>query len=339
MGNIRDWLQLFRSHTSPLEMTITTAGAALAVGGIFDPKVLMFLIFGWLYHNAGYGHNSAEDFIQGYDRDDPNKAHHPLQRGAIDPRTARGVTVSMVVLGLVFGAVISRFDIWAMGVLLLMTSMGFAYNFFNKRTKLKFIPIAIAHALLFPFSYLGAGGTLPLTPLKDALDGAGGIAITVTLLIIVQILYQILIEGDLKDIEMSEASMLRSLGVRIENGELVSPIVPRAVSVSLKLTSCVLLFVIYYLSGGDFLGYGIIGLFSISLLFMDHALMGSKRYDHSASLRSMALMEVLSTFAMIAAVSPAAGGWGAAFIIMAFNILYFVLMNRFLWGTFIKPKV
>jgi len=339
MGNIRDWLQLFRSHTSPLEMSITIAGSALAVGGIFDVRVLMFLIFGWLYHNAGYGHNSAEDFIQGYDRDDPNKAHHPLQRGVIDPKTARGVTIAMVVLGLVFGAVISRFDPWAMGVLLLMTCMGFAYNFFNKSTKLKFIPIAIAHALLFPFSYLGAGGSLSLTPLKDALDGAGGIALVATLIIIIQILYQILIEGDLKDIEMSEASMLRSLGVRIERGMLVSPLVPRGISVSLKLTSCILLFVIYHLSGGDVLGYGIIGLFSLSLLFLDHALMGRRRYDHSASLRSMAMMEVLSTFAMVAAVSPAAGGWGAAFIIMAFNILYFVLMNRFLWGTFIRPKV
>jgi 4-hydroxybenzoate polyprenyltransferase len=339
MGNIRDWLQLFRSHTSPLEMSITTAGAALAVGGIFDVRVLMFLVFGWLYHNAGYGHNSAEDFIQGYDRDDPNKAHHPLQRGVIAPSTARSVTITMVVIGLIFGAVISRFDPWALAVLFIMTIMGFLYNLFNKRTRLKFVPIALAHALLFPFSFLGAGGGITLSGLDVAMEGTGGIALVTTLLIIVQILYQILIEGDLKDIEMSEASMLRSMGVKVINGRLVTPLAPRAISFALKLASCTLLFLIYHLSGGDPFGYAIIGLFSLSLLIMDQSLMGSKPYDHSASLRNMAVMEVISTFAIVAALAPKIGGWTSALLVMVLNILYFVLMNRFLWGTLIKPRV
>ena len=155
MGTPRDWLQLFRSHTSSLEMTITITGAALAVGTLWDVRVLLFLIFGWLYHNAGYGHNSAEDYLQGYDRDDPNKSHHPLQRGAIDPRTARYVCITLVVLSFIYGIFISDFNLTAMSLLAVITFMGALYNTAGKRMRGKFIPIAIAHSLLFPFAYFG----------------------------------------------------------------------------------------------------------------------------------------------------------------------------------------
>jgi uncharacterized membrane protein len=66
--------------------------------------------------------------------------------------------------------------------------------------------------------------------------------------------------------------------------------------------------------------------------------MGRREWDHGKCLQTMALMEVLSTFSLLIAIIPTIG-WIAAVVFMALNMGYFVVMNRFMWGTTIKPKV
>lgn len=340
MGGLKDWLQLFRSHTSPLEMTITILGSALAVGTIWDMKVLLFLLFGWLYHNAGYGHNSAEDYIQGYDQDDPHKVHHPLQRGALDPQKARYVCIMMVVTSFVFGIFISNFDLTAMVLLGIITFMGALYNVAGKRMAGKFIPIAVAHSLLFPFAYFGSGGSFTTITgypfFREVLVLA---AVLGTSYLVIQIIYQILIEGDLKDIDMEEASLLRSMGVGVQDGIFSSSSFARLFSYVTKSASIGILFWMLFLGKGSIALYALLFVFAITMLLLDEALMGDRVWDHSGTLRSMALMEVTSTFALAVALSPMIGGISSAILVMAFNLGYFVLMNRFLWGTFVKPRV
>ncbi len=340
MAGIRDWLQLFRSHTSSLEMTIAALGAALAVGTIWDLNVLLFLLFGWLYHNAGYGHNSVEDFIGGYDRGDPNKAHHPLQRGSIKPMTARYITLGMIAVSFVYGVVISGFNLWAIGVLLTLMVMGFVYNLFNKRMGCKFLPIALAHSLLFPFSFLGAGGTIPIGDLfPNPTLFLPAVVLLGTLYLLFQIAYQIMIEGDLKDIHMSEASLLKRLGVGVKGGRFHTSATARIVSFKIKLLSILVLFSIVHLLGGGVIEYAAVSLMSLLLLFYDRRLMGGRRWDHSACLRDMAIMEVVSTFSLAVVLVPAIGGCLSAIGLMAFNLAFFVIMNRLLWGTFLIPRV
>ncbi|MBN1538628.1 MAG: UbiA family prenyltransferase, partial [Candidatus Thermoplasmatota archaeon] len=241
MGNLRDWLQLFRSHTSPLEMSITITGAALAVGTIWDIKVLLFLIFGWLYHNAGYGHNSAEDFIQGYDIDDPHKSHHPLQRGAIDPQVARYACIVLIFISFVYGIFISEMNWTAMVILAVMTFMGALYNVAGKRMKGKFIPIAVAHSLLFPFAFFGSGGSITtLSGYPYFREALGLAAILGTGYLVLQIIYQIMIEGDLKDIEMNEASFLKTLGNALKDGVFRASALARGLSYLTKALSIAL---------------------------------------------------------------------------------------------------
>ncbi|MGA1792326.1 MAG: UbiA family prenyltransferase [Thermoplasmatota archaeon] len=340
MGNLRDWLQLFRSHTSPLEMTITITGSALAVGTIWDIKVLLFLIFGWLYHNAGYGHNSAEDYIQGYDQDDPNKVHHPLQRGVIDPRTARYVCIVLVFLSFLYGIFISEFNWTAMVLLAIITFMGAVYNAAGKRMKGKFIPIAIAHSLLLPFAFFGSGGNIETIPGYPYFAEVAGLAVILaTAYLVIQIIYQIMIEGDLKDIDMEEASFLKTLGASVENGLFTSSIFARAFSYVTKSLSLAVLFWLINAGGGGFIPYAVLSAFAVFMLVLDDKLMGDRKWDHSDTLRSMAVMEVLSTFALVMAAAPLIGGTLEALMVMAFNIGYFVVLNRFLWGTFLRPRV
>jgi 1,4-dihydroxy-2-naphthoate octaprenyltransferase len=340
MASIKDWLQLFRSHTSPLEMTITITGSALAVGTIWDVKVLLFLIFGWLYHNAGYGHNSVEDFIQGYDKDDPNKSHHPLQRGVLDPQTARYVCIVLVVFSFLYGIFISNFNWTSMVLLGLITFMGALYNVAGKRMKGKFIPIAVAHSLLFPFAYFGSGGSLStLSEYPYFKEAFILVAVLGTIYLVIQILYQIMIEGDLKDIDMEEASLLKAMGVGIRDKVFISSTFARSFSYVVKASSVGILFWVLYAGKGDPSLYALLFLFSFSMLMLDEQLMGERKWDHSNTLRSMALMEVTSTFALVIAVAPMIGGILPALLVMAFNLGYFVLMNRYLWGTLLKPRV
>ena len=339
MPTIRDWLQLFRSHTSPLEMTIAGAGAALASGSLWDPNVLLFVIFGWIYHNAGYGQNSVEDFIRGYDRNDPNKAHHPLQRGAISMKSGRLVTTIGVALVLLYGGIICGFDPLSAALLIILVSMGLVYNFFNKLMPAKFIPIAIAHSLIFPFSFFGAGGYSSLSSefpfVKEVTLAA---ALLSTLYLILQIAYQIMIEGDLKDIDMEEASFLKKLGAWVENGEFGSSATARSVSAGLKIVSAFTLIWIAYLQEAEIPTYMLLVGAGFLLLLLDQRLMGKRTWDHSKTLKDMAMMEVFSTFALVMAIIPTIG-WIPAMIFMSIQVAYFVLMNSFLWGTVIKPKV
>jgi 4-hydroxybenzoate polyprenyltransferase len=337
---MKDWLQLFRSHTSPLEMTITITGSALAVGTIFDIRVLLFLLFGWLYHNSGYGQNSVEDFIRGFDRDDPNKAHHPLQRGVIDPYIARNVCRFLIFMLLVYGIVISQLDPFSVLLLVTLIGMGIVYNLFNKGMTGKFIPIAIAHSLLFPFAFFGSGGELSISTSAPFIENpATGAAFLLWGYLLLQVIYQIMIEGDLKDIDMDEASLLKELGVNVRNGHLITSPTARATSFFLKIASIALVFLSLSLleaTPDNYLGFILFGLI---LLYLDQKLMGKGPWDHSRCVKTMSLMEVASTFYLAIAISPEIGGWIPAIIIMAFNMAYFILMNRFLWGTMIKPRV
>ena len=321
-------------------MIITITGSALAVGTIWDVKVLLFLIFGWLYHNAGYGHNSAEDFIQGYDKDDPHKSHHPLQRGALDPQTARYACIILVVLSFLFGIFISDFNLTAMVLLGIITFMGALYNVAGKRMKGKIIPIAIAHSLLFPFAYFGSGGSLTTISeypfFREAFVLA---AILGTVYLVIQIIYQIMIEGDLKDIDMDEASFLKTMGAGVEGDRFIPSSFTRVFSFIIKSSSIGVLFWILFLGKGTILLYILLFALAFLMLILDESLMGDRTWDHSDTVRSMAIMEVVSTFALILALAPMIGGIVSALIVMVLNFVYFVLMNRYLWGTFLKPRV
>jgi len=340
MGNLRDWLQLFRSHTSPLEMTITITGSAFAVGTIWDIKVLLFLIFGWLYHNAGYGHNSAEDYIQGYDREDPNKSHHPLQRGTIDPQKARYVCIVLVVATFLYGLFISGLDPAAMVLLAIITFSGALYNILGKRMKGKFIPIALAHSLLLPFAFFGSGGGVEMLRGYPYFEETVSLAVLLgSAYLLLQIVYQIMIEGDLKDMEMDEASFLRTLGAKLEDGFFRASPMARVFSLALKSLSIAGLSWLIFIGRGGIVPYALLCVFSATMLMLDDGLMRARKLDHSGTLRSMALMEVLSTFALVIAVAPFIGGTLNALLIMAFNMLYFVSLNRYLWGTGLIPRV
>ncbi len=342
---VRDWLQLFRSHTSPLEITICVLGAALAHGTVFHIDVLLLGLFGWLYHNIGYGQNSVEDYARGFDRKDPHKAHHPLQRGLIDVNGARKAVSVLMAATFGYALYLAYPSALAITVLVFAVLMGLVYNFWGKRMKGKFLPIALAHSMLFPFSYLAAGGHFSYRSLGLFNPDQGSVMVLFFVFFLIQIVYQILIEGDLKDMDMikeGEASLLDVLGVKLEGGRFTSPFRARFFSGLLKIINCtvaILIILSFYETHNPPLVPTIaLILFSIMVITLDGRLMAAREFDHSETLKDMALMEIATVFMAVAAIMPMIGGLGAALIIL-FDIVYFALMNRYLWGTTIKPKV
>jgi hypothetical protein len=148
-----------------------------------------------------------------------------------------------------------------------------------------------------------------------------------------------MIEGDLKDIDMDEASLLRNLGAGVEGGRFKASFTARIFSLAIKSISISLLFWIIFAARGDPLSYLLLMIFSVLMILQDDRMMMERPWDHSTTLRDMAFMEVLSTFSLLLAVATVIGGIWMALVVMAFNTGYFIIMNRFLWGTLMKPRV
>ncbi len=346
MASVRDWLQLFRTHTSPLEMSIVVLGAALGAGGFFKWEVLLWVLFGWLYHNAGYGHNSVEDFARGFDKHDLHKLHHPLQRGVISVRSARIVTYTMIGISFIYGMAITGFDITAVVLLVILTVCGFIYNIWGKNMVVKFMPIALAHSLLFPIAYFGSGGEIDWNlDLLRFWNGTTPVVVWGTLAFIFQIVYQILVEGDLKDLDQNEASLLRTMGVRIDHGGFFRTSVgARVMSMTIKAINVFLILKVAVEIDGSIGQLIVVGVMGAGLLFLDHRLMIPRCFDHPQTLKDMSFMEVGSVFAMIVAISPCfhsngLAQFGIAIGVMVAAMVYFVIFNRILWGTVLRPRV
>jgi len=340
MPALRDWLQLFRAHTAPLEVIIAGAGAALACGTVFDIKVLLFAIMGWLYHSFGYGMNSVEDYVQGFDRNDIHKKHHPHQRGAISVRTARAVVYTGLFLLFIYTLIISSFRPICILLTFIVLIGGVVYNLYGKRMNSKVIPIAFAHSLLFPLGFFGSEGSSILDEGIEEIieEDIALVVLLCTIFLLFQISYQIFISGDLKDIGLPEKQPLLNFGVRIKDGFFHISWGGTLFSLMLKTLNLLLLFPILYLCSSSPAAVLAVVVLSLLILVMERRLMEPRPWDHHTTTRDMAIMEVLTLFAMVFAITGRIGWWGA-FIFIGGGISYFVLLNKYLWGTLLRPAV
>jgi len=200
------YARLTRFQTVPLEMVPATVGAVVATGGPFNTQVLSWAVFGMLYHLVGYGQNSLEDWKRGWDTDDPNKQHHPLNAGRIPQRTAELFVYGLFAVLILYTTVIA--SNWVALVLLLTGPVlcGTLYNTVGKRTRWKFLFIAYSHTTVFALPYYSITGAVdPLLLLGS-------------LYVFASIVFQIAVSGEIKDITQDEANFLRELGARVEPG-------------------------------------------------------------------------------------------------------------------------
>jgi len=340
---VKPYLRLTRAHTAPLEAVPAAVGASLALGAFWRVEVALWAVAGILYHLSGYGMNSYTDWKSGYDKNDPNKQHHPLNSGSISPKRAKLTVLALFILS-AFYVVYLAFPSYAgMALIGLGVISGVVYNTHGKRMILKPIPISIAHTTMFliPFATLYQGERL-----MQAILGA--------LFVFLWVLYQIGISGDMKDIvDLDEYNTLRdifSVIVReksiefsktihyIDNIQGVKRLSSLLKSLQFILGGVILLSLINFLSPQSVvipLVYGVITLLSFQ---RQNDLLKPGQYNRHSRIRDMATVEMFSLIAFVLVFSPILG-LRATYLLVFISGLWVLLFNRIEWGTWLAPEV
>jgi len=324
---IRQWLILYRAHTVVLEAPMAMAGAALALGELADPRVAAWGLLGAVYHIAGYGMNSYVDWKKGYDKDDPNKQHHPLNTGSISPSTAKYNIYFLIAAFAIFALALSGFrpiGFLCLGVLL---AGGLAYNYFGKITVFKFIPISIAHTMVFVFPYM----------IYDGEISTGFIALTIAYF--THHVFQIAISGEIKDIKQDEANFLKTMGAdvvtQLNGDENFHP------GYAIILVSVLLVIEVGAISAAGIAlskpGVWVVVLFLLTawLTYDSYNLISYGPFIRDKKLSTMSRREIAG-YLCIHSVTVTVIEFG---ILTAGMIIYFVAVSKFMWKDSILPQV
>lgn len=318
-----------RAHTVILEAPISAMGAAVALGTVMDIQVLQWAAFGALYHLVGYGMNSYTDWKSGHDKNDKHKQHLPLNTGKIGPVTAKIVVYLGISMLFLYGLWLGNGSFKAFILVTGTAILGSAYNFAGKYIRYKFIPIAAAHTMLYVY---------PVAMLGDITSPFN---ILITLGLFTHHSYQIIISGDIKDIETDEASLLRQLGVQMVGDSDRVSISSRVSNLSNILTIIEVLVFLYAIR----ISTGVIGqriitgaVFGLLLLIISNSLVMSGVYDRKGRIKTMSMREIVGYFIFIVAASSSFT-FQAVWVILAINMVYLTIMSRFMWGSNLTPDV
>lgn len=346
---VKEYLRLTRAHTAPLETVPAILGALLATGGQVSIPVVLWGVYGLLYHLAGYGMNSLVDWEKGYDKNDPHKQHHPLNRGTLSPREARLLVGGLLLTGVVLGVGLAWSEPLALAFIALGAVTGVMYNVVGKVTQYKFIFISIAHTTVFIVPYLAMGGNI--------FDIGFRLAV---LYVFLWVVFQISVSGEIKDIlELDEENFLRdNLGVHIRKERFPPPGEPFDDTLTfskstymyswiIKLTTLILgAYIFMVLSGGpmtrftpvSILWFTVWGVMMIATVTFTLFLLDDGLYKRTMRINMMARVELLTMFIFIAALYPVIG-LEAVVTLIAGSVLWVLEFNRIEWGTWLAPDV
>jgi len=327
------WLRLFRAHTVILEAPMAFLGAVVGIGAVADPRVGLWLLFGIGYHLVGYGMNSYVDWKKGFDKDDDQKQHHPLNTGDIQPSQAKKVIYGSTAALFAYLFALTYTNLTAVGLSGLMVGSGLAYNYLGKYTELKAIPISIAHTLVFFIPYYLYASELSTWVLA------------MTAAYFIHHIYQIAISGDIKDIQQDEASLLKSLGVHVKPHKHMP-------DVGVFITSSKALILAYFLAilqltlaiGGIVLnGFTVLDL-TISIVFASAMIYYTdKMLQQGAFIRSKRVKYISSKelfgYTLIHSASTAVIGTVGFTLMLVSMLVYLGIVSKFIWGNWLVPEV
>jgi len=318
------WLRLIRIHTASLTQPVVLLGLVLAdvrIGWRWIP----YALFAVVYHAGGFLQNNILDFR--HDRLDPAKAHFPLISGEVSLRHAKGLFTGLTVLTFLAGLCLSH-GRW-LSIIFLVSLMGFGwlYNWRCKQDVLSPAYIATAFVSLPLFSYFAYA--FRLTPL----------IIWSLFYMAFLMLFQIAVEGYMKDIQSDKVSLLKRLGtVYHENGRIDVSFRTKLFAWGLKVPGLILFVVIWHLAGSDTFSFWLGLTIASGVLGASYMLMKSGTFDNRKRVRLCAIIEVLSYNLLVIALQGQMG-WSTTIFLIVCPIGWFLLFNRLTWNTWITPRV
>lgn len=345
---IVSYLQLSRAHTAPLEIIPATLGALLATEGQINTLVILWSIYGLLYHLAGYSMNSILDWEGGYDKNDPHKQHHPLNRGSLSLLEGKLFGGAFFGFLCVFGVGLAYPEIPALIFLLLGAIAGVAYNTIGKEMKYKSLIISFAHTTVFIVPYLAMGGDMFAIEFRLA-----------SVYVYLWVLFQIAVSGDIKDIlELDESNFLRdNIGVDIKKANFPSENYDNDILVfsrgaelytgvlkALNVTIGGFIFLLladvppFVFTELSILWLVVFGMMAVPIMVFTVLLVRSGRYYRSWRINMMARIELLTLTLFVAALYPAIG-MGAVVTLMVGSVVWVLMLNQIEWGRWLAPDV
>jgi len=332
--SLRKWLQLFRAQTG--FATFYTIITPYLLAGGDATRLLILLPTSLLFHYASFGHNSVMDYW--YDLRDPSKSHHPLITGAISLRKAHQVIHTMLVVSCLLAATLAM--LWAPNPSLALISLmicivfGHAYNDgLDKNTIHSWAPISLCFVGLAAYGWFLASNEVNLA------------FILLMIVTFSAILYQIAFEGNLKDICVEEDNLLSILKreVRCEYSDnKISSIlyIGPSFRVFRYVVDTVLLGYIIFI-----IQQSVAGAFTLVFWTMVQAILMEGMYrglsvgiDRDKLLSFFGKIEAIEFFKIMSVIVYVCGIALYVALVLA-GVLYFVLMNRLLWGSVWGPRV
>lgn len=322
----RRFLRLTRAHTVPLEAVPAVIGAALATGTVLSVDVLLWGVFGMLYHLSGYGMNSYTDWKNGYDKTDEWKQHHPLNSGELSPQTAKVVVFALFALTVAYGILLSYSSPFALFALGVAVVSGVVYNELGKETPWKFLFIAYAHTSVFIVPFL----TLSDTVTAPFLIGA--------MYVFVWVVYQISVSGEVKDMSSEEANFMKYLGAKKIDAAVWFSDECKLYAFSLKAINVLLAIGVVLTRGFNLAEVLIILLLGSLALWFNGQLLKSELYCRALRIEKMSAIEMFTL--VIFCVSYI--GYidvGEIWAVIAVAGAWVILGNKYVWGTWMAPRV
>ena len=321
---IRKQLSFFRWHTAALTIPGFLIGVYAAGIQIFSLDTLYWIIAGWLFHATGFAHNNLTDYE--FDIHDKSKAHHPLVSGYMRLSTAYGIVYIMFFLSTAWIVWLIHNSIISIVLLIISVLSGVGYNYLCKKHLISPLLISICFGLLPGISFFSY--------ISNATIGI----ILIIMYAFFQILFQISVEGYIKDIEHDPVNLYRRFGCYVKNNKYVATLSSQIYGYTIKLPMLLLgLLIIMYYSAPV---WGIVSFLILFLLTMYsvHYLLKNKDWNRNRVVKMCAITEIITYFALIFACAGVYGMVGVIFLVV-FPLSWFMFWNKVFWGTVIEPKV
>lgn len=332
MGRVIEYMKLSRFHSTPLEAVIGFSAALLASGSL--GPALWGAVYGALYHIWGYSENSVVDYVKGYDKNDPNKKEHPLRKGTIYPSAGKKfyVTAAAILFLLVFSkAAQMGLKTEEGAVILSLFAIQFltatVYNSHSKKIENSWLPISIAHSLVFTIPFIAFGGSGVLLYAGSAY-------------VFFWTFFQIAVSGEFKDINnVEEANFLRETDVHWWSGE-TAEVSDQAMWFSLLVifpgVAISSTWFFFQANATDGLAFTLFLLINFTTLSVLYAIIDGE--PREKVMKFTVLREASCAYGIYVVSLSVLSNWIVVPLLIA-PLFWVLLSNKVMWGDYIVPDV
>lgn len=151
-------------------------------------------------------------------------------------------------------------------------------------------------------------------------------------------MFQIAIEGYLKDLASDKRNLLRQFGSFTRDARIYISKRTRTFAWILRLPTFILAGAIIFHVSSDMLAAIFTGLLIGLTVKVVSSMLHTGDFDNKKVVKKCALTEILVYFTLIVALQGILG-WSGVIFFVFFPLTWFMTLNRLSWGTWIRPAV